>query len=228
MSSRVSRSCVALALALGLTLPINVAWAGPPPPTETDAEAEPDASEAAEATPEGSGVASAPDGSHPGGAYGESVDYGWDGSQEPPPPTTGPQVIIEVHNSLRPVYLQRAGTGEEVCEAPCNRRIGDASGQFVLDGPGRKGSKPFSLTGGDSLRLTVKGGKPGRAALGIVVMVVGVVGAIGLAVTPTRVNMPKGAGIGMWAGAGVVGVVGLASGFTLFRFSRTQVKVGSL
>ena len=51
--------------------------------------------------------------------------------------------------------------------------------------------------------------------------------AIGLAIAPTRVNMPRGAGFATWGAAGIIGVAGIASGVVLLRFSRTQVKVMS-
>lgn len=217
---------VAPLLALSLAVPAT-AWAGPPEAgdaSEDPAEGEGELADADE--PPSSGAAQAADGSHPGGAYGEPVDYDWDGSRAPPPPDTGPKVEIEVHNSLRPVYLLRGSeSGDEVCEAPCGRRIGDPSGQFVLAGPGRRTSKPFSLQGGDSLRLVATGGNPKRKTLGIVVIALSVAAAAGLAITPTRLNMPKGAGIGMWAAAGAIGGIGLVSGVVLIRFSRTQVKV---
>lgn len=209
MSSRTLSCFVALTISLALSLP-GAAMASPPEP-EVDDEAAP---------------AEGGDGSPVGGVYGESVNYGWDHALRPQPPDAGPIVTIEVHDAIRPVYLRRDSvTGPEVCEAPCERRIGEASGSFVLTGPGRKPSKPFSLASGDSLRIVAKGGKRSRALLALVAVVVGVGGGVALAITPTRVNMPKTAGIGMWAGAGVLAAAGLGGGFVLFRFSRTQVRV---
>jgi hypothetical protein len=204
-----SRAIVTSLLILSLALPARTAFAGPP--SEAEAEV------ASEAPP--SGV---------GGSYNESIDYDWDGSETPPPASTGPRVDIDVQNGMRPVYLQRlggAGDPVEVCEAPCGVPIGDPSGQFILGGPGRRASKPFSLGAAGSYELRVRGGNPKLRSLGIALFPISGVLAIALIIVPTRLNMPFAAGIGMWAGAGVIAATGFGSGMVLIRFSRTQVKV---
>jgi hypothetical protein len=205
---------LAVSLAVSLVLPTGTVLAAPPETPEAESESAVDS----EPPPPSSGV---------GGDYGETVDYDWDGSEAPPPPSTGPRVDIDVHNGIRPVYLQRVGAGEpvEVCEAPCGVPIGDASGQFIIGGPGRRASKPFTLGSANAYQLQIRGGNPKRRSLGIALFPITGVVAIVLAVVPTRLNMPFGAGVAMWAGAGVVAVAGISSGMVLIRFSRTQVKV---
>lgn len=224
------RRAWALSLAMILvTSPLGAspAWAGEGAAVEAPAEADAEADAAAGAEAETEAEADEGAGSSADG-YAEQVDVGWE-DPGPEQPSSGPTVTIEVHDHLRPVYLLPAGTTEgsaaALCEAPCNRRVGDLSGQFVLDGPRRNGSKPFGLSGGDSLRLVTKGGNPKRKTQGIVVIALSAVTAIGLAITPTRVNMRRGMGFTLWGAAGVIGLGGIGSGVALIRFSRTQVKV---
>ncbi|NVB41723.1 hypothetical protein G6O69_28070 [Pseudenhygromyxa sp. WMMC2535] len=213
---------VALTVAASLVaLPARAAPGSAATQTDDIDDADDLEAEAGSDTDEGAGAGG------PGGVYDEPVDYGWDGSKDPQPPDSGPVVDIEVYNSLRPVFLVREdGESTEVCEAPCGRRIGDPSGQFVLQGPGRRTSKPFSLGAEDSLHLDVRGGNPKHRSLGIALFPIAGVAAIILVVVPFRVNMPIGAGVAMWSTAGLVALGGVAGGMTLLRFSTTQVAVG--
>lgn len=219
------RSLLSILLGASLLLPARLALAAPPdeavpapPPPTADSPAGGEVeAEAPTAVP----------GEDGGGAYGESVNYDWDGSELPQPPSTGPRVDIEVQNALNPTYLQRVGGAEpaEICEAPCGVQIGDGSGQFVLDGPKRRGSKPFTLGDASSYELVARGGNPKLRTLGIAMFPIAGVIAIGLIIVPTRINMRMGSGIAVWATAGVIAAVGVGTGVTLLRFSRTQVKV---
>lgn len=115
----------------------------------------------------------------------------------------------------------------EICTSPCKKtRLLESHGEFFIWGDKTVASKRFRLPmREDGYTLDVKMGSRGLRVGGYVLWVSSLVASAFMAAGPLLKDMPKTSAIGVWVGAGLVGIGGTAAGITMFAFSRSQVKV---